>query len=354
MKKIPALCLLICPFFVAAETEWECQLPSDFSIANPFHYLGTITSDLFNGPTANFSIDNNLNANVSTANNISNENANKVIQVFLTKIYIDTIVRVSNSAGVGGGDFEQFHMVGEPNDSLIVNLEQYPPANRSHNLRIESYSHARKLGTVQINGARLMPLSFQSFVTLREKPVVSEYKNKVRFMTPVYVDNEYASASVHINMESVTNTQFLRRGMLDMGGDARDKTFNDVTSIFSGVTCKSTPVPLSLTLTPNIVTFGSVTLGGMSPTTRELRWNTTGSGKANIWSVRFESTNVANNKLTLGGATVSITGKNDQEIPVNTDVAIEGTSGTFNFHLDPTNGTISNHETSVNVVLTAN
>lgn len=345
MKKIPALCLLICPFFVAAETEWECQLPSDFSIANPFHHLGISTRYPAALPAMAFYVDNNLNANVSTVNNISNENANKVTQVLLTKIYIDTIVRVSDSTGVGGGNFEQFHMVGEANDSLRLNVVQYPPANIHPNIRI--WPGDDKF--VNLSVSQETPLSFQSFVTLREKPVVSEYKNKVRFMTPVYVDNEYASASVHINMESVTNTRINSSTL-----QPRNQTFNDVTSIFSGVTCKSTPVPLSLTLTPNIVTFGSVTLGGTSPTTRELRWNTTGSGKANIWSVRFESTNVANNKLTLGGATVSITGKNDQEIPVNTDVAIEGTSGTFNFHLDPTNGTINNHETSVNVVLTAN
>lgn len=254
-------------------------------------------------------------------------------------------MRVSDGSSPGSGRGEDFHMVGNPNGPLRLNTVQYPPANTHPIIRVWlGHDEWTSLSITED-----IPLSFNSFVAIRGKPIVSEYERKIRFMTPAYVDNEYAQSFIHINMESITNTQIISQTL-----QPKNQTFNDVVQSFYGVACKSTPVPLNLTLTPDVISFGAITLGDTVPTTRELRWTTTGSGKANIWSVRFESSNIVNNKLTLGGATVSITGKNDQEIPVNTDIAIEGTSGTFNFHLDPSNGTINDHETAVNVVLTAN
>lgn len=342
MIKRSVLCLAICPLFAFAQTEWECELPPDFSIDNPFHYIGVI--DGVPDPvifTMSISLTNNLSTTVSTATNISSENANKVKQILLQNIYIDTIVRLSEGDSPGGAKAE-FHMVGNPNSILRLNTIQYPPVSMyPFDLTFLSNGDDEVYPNLNIRS----PISLQNFVTFRGGPMVSEYKKIIKFMTPDYTDNEYGTSYLNINATNTTFTNFSGRGL-------GTRTFNDVAS--STIVCKSIPVPLNLSLTPDVISFGAITLGDTVPTTRELRWTTTGSGKANIWSVRFESANIVNNKLMLGGATVSITGKNDQEIPVNTDVAIEGTSGTFNFHLDPSNGTINDHETAVNVVLTAN
>lgn len=121
------------------------------------------------------------------------------------------------------------------------------------------------------------------------------------------------------------------------------------------ITCTRAATPLTLTLGASSIDFGTVMMGS-SPVTRPLTWTATGSGQTGTWTLTFvpQYTGTSGKYINLGGADISVLDSGNNLVPLNTQVNISGTSGSYKLSLDPTKGTPGAKTTNLNVTLTAN
>lgn len=138
-----------------------------------------------------------------------------------------------------------------------------------------------------------------------------------------------------------------------MPGFPQGDSFYD--AFTTSINCTSPATPVTLTLDTNSIDFSRVTMGSATVITKPLNWTATVSGSPSVWTMTFSGSG-GSNYINLGGAKIYIT-PSGSSTPVNigSPVAITGTSGTFNFTLDPSGAnTAGAASTNVNVLLTAN
>lgn len=121
------------------------------------------------------------------------------------------------------------------------------------------------------------------------------------------------------------------------------------------VICTRSATPLTLTLEPKDINFGSLLLGSNTPVTHPLRWSATGTGQAGVWTLTFEpeATDSSGKYISLGGAKVSVLDGGNL-VALNEPVTISGTSGNYTLSLDPGNANPGPQAVNLNIILTAN
>ncbi|WP_370619556.1 hypothetical protein [Citrobacter meridianamericanus] len=121
------------------------------------------------------------------------------------------------------------------------------------------------------------------------------------------------------------------------------------------ITCESVPTPLTLTLGESLIDFNTLLPGGPS-VIRALNWSASGSGKASVWTMTFDTTadKKTGDNILLGTAKVKVLDASGTQIPLGTPVNISGLTGVYTFELDPTGATLGTSSADVNVTLTAN
>ncbi|WP_155964375.1 hypothetical protein [Edwardsiella hoshinae] len=126
--------------------------------------------------------------------------------------------------------------------------------------------------------------------------------------------------------------------------------------IVSEIRCVRPATPLTLTLLDNAITFNPAPLGASTPQVKTLRWQASGSGRADIWTMRFTSANAtaSGDGVLLGGAKVTILDSANQVVPLDQAVTISGTQGEFRLALDARTAQAGNYTSNINLTLTAN
>lgn len=219
------------------------------------------------------------------------------------------------------------------------------------NMNCGGYSNCAALGfqsSGDITFASYRRISFLSS-TNYNAPATSAILN-----LPSGPKNEYAShtvtfthffSSIGVGAAEATNTT------LPLG----DQYYPPDSTPITTIVCTRAATPLTLTLGASSIDFGTIVLGS-SPVTRPLTWTATGSGQAGTWTLTFEpqSTDTSGKYINLGGADISVLDSDNNLVPLNTQVNIIGTSGSYKLSLDPTKGTPGTKTTNLNVTLTAN
>ncbi|QPR27776.1 hypothetical protein I6G97_15405 [Edwardsiella hoshinae] len=126
--------------------------------------------------------------------------------------------------------------------------------------------------------------------------------------------------------------------------------------IVSEIQCVRPATPLTLTLLDNAITFNPTPMGTTTPQVKTLRWQASGSGRADTWTMRFTSANAtaSGDGVLLGGAKVTILDGANQVVPLDQAVTISGTQGEFRLALDARTAQAGNYTGNINVTLTAN
>lgn len=176
--------------------------------------------------------------------------------------------------------------------------------------------------------------------TLREVKVngpapVSEYEDaflRVRINIPEYILNVESPTSIGL----ITGVRNIPTAMS-----------------FFEIECVRPATPLTLSIQEKEIDFGFIQTGDIIPVTKELNWNASGTGITPLWTIRFESTATSGDEIILGRAKVSIQDINGNNVPLATDLSVNGIAGKYFFVLHPDTGLPGEHMTAVNITLTA-
>ncbi|WP_143704273.1 hypothetical protein [Citrobacter sp. L55] len=164
--------------------------------------------------------------------------------------------------------------------------------------------------------------------------------------------NEYAPSSMSftITMPTIAGSYLNIQNYRPTGGFSYAPSYNNLGS----VVCSRNATPLSLTITPPNVNFGTAIVGSTNIIAQPITWSTSGSGQAGTWTLTFDSATKTGNYINLGGANISILDTASNQVPLGTPLNIGGTSGSYTLSLDPSTGTDGTKSANLSVTVTAN
>ncbi|WP_024525030.1 hypothetical protein [Edwardsiella hoshinae] len=177
-----------------------------------------------------------------------------------------------------------------------------------------------------------------------------------RIVMPSVPRNEYRSHEIRfLHTVSSAVIGISTRDAINIPGGDHTLTFAGG-PIVSEIRCVRPATPLTLTLLDNAITFNPAPMGASTPQVKTLRWQASGSGRADIWTMRFTSANAtaSGDGVLLGGAKVTILDSANQVVPLDQAVTISGTQGEFRLALDARTAQAGNYTSNINLTLTAN
>ncbi|WP_035371078.1 hypothetical protein, partial [Edwardsiella hoshinae] len=144
---------------------------------------------------------------------------------------------------------------------------------------------------VRFTGAQDFRFSMDKRLSFADGANINSPVLQKRIVLPSAPRNEYRNHEIRFT-HTIQNAVIGISTMNQVNIPGGDRTLSfDRGPIVSEIRCVRPATPLTLTLLDNAITFNPTLMGSTTPQVKTLRWQASGSGRADTWTMRFTSAN---------------------------------------------------------------